>query len=196
MSEPSAKEEPKKDEPTYKLTTDQDPVVTRHRLGEMEYEASVGMLPLKDEFGEVEAGVFFISYTRLDTHDQPQRPIMFSFNGGPGSSSVWLHYGTVGPKRVKMEPGGFMPSPPYELVDNPESWLEHTDLVFIDPVGTGFSRPAKKDAAKSIGACKVMSRVWASSSGSTCPATTAGAHLCTWSARAMGPPVRAALRAT
>ena len=73
---------------------------------------------------------------------------MFSFNGGPGSSSVWLHLGALGPKRVKMRADGAMPSPPYRLVDNDHTWLEHTDLVFIDPVGTGYSRPAKPELGK------------------------------------------------
>jgi carboxypeptidase C (cathepsin A) len=76
------------------------------------------------------------------------RPLMFSFNGGPGSSSVWLHLGALGPRRVKMRPDGAMPPPPYELVDNPHSWLDLTDLVFIDPVGTGYSRPAKPELGK------------------------------------------------
>ncbi|MES1227307.1 MAG: peptidase S10, partial [Armatimonadota bacterium] len=140
-------DEAKKDPERYPLDTEKAPVVTKHTLGGMEYEATVGMLPLKDEFGETEAGIFFIAYTKPGA-DAENRPLMFSFNGGPGSSSVWLHLGTIGPKRVKMEPGGFLPEPPYQLIDNPQSWLEHCDLVFIDPVGTGFSRPGKKDGGK------------------------------------------------
>jgi carboxypeptidase C (cathepsin A) len=69
---------------------------------------------------------------------------MFSFNGGPGSSSVWLHLGALGPKRVKMLDDGALPPPPYQLVENEHTWLEFTDLVFIDPVGTGFSRPRNR----------------------------------------------------
>src|SRR4029453_11372969 len=76
------------------------------------------------------------------------RPLMFSFNGGPGSSSVWLHLGALGPKRGKMRADGQMPSPPYKLVDNEQTWLDDTDLVFIDPVGTGYSRPAKPELGK------------------------------------------------
>src|SRR4030065_147964 len=75
----------------------------------------------------------------------PQRPLTFSFNGGPGSSSVWLHLGALGPKRVKMLPDGGMPSPPYRLVDNPYTWLAQTNLVFIDPVGTGYSRASQPE---------------------------------------------------
>lgn len=89
-----------------------------------------------------------MAYTMDGDHKPGDRPLMFSFNGGPGSASVWLHLGAVGPKRVPMLPDGNMPKPPFELVDNPQSWLEHVDLVFIDPVGTGFSRPAKKDGGK------------------------------------------------
>jgi carboxypeptidase C (cathepsin A) len=73
---------------------------------------------------------------------------MFSFNGGPGSASIWLHLGAIGPRRVKMLPDGAMPQPPFELVDNEDTWLDQTDLVFIDPVGTGYSRATKKDLAK------------------------------------------------
>jgi carboxypeptidase C (cathepsin A) len=77
---------------------------------------------------------------------------MFSFNGGPGSASVWLHLGALGPKRVKMLDDGLMPPPPYELVDNDQTWLDQTDMVFIDPVGTGYSRAAKQElAAKFFG---------------------------------------------
>ena len=73
---------------------------------------------------------------------------MFSFNGGPGSASVWLHLGAIGPRRVKMQPDGSMPPPPFELVDNEQTWLDQTDLVFIDPVGTGYSRATKKEFGK------------------------------------------------
>ena len=73
----------------------------------------------------------------------------FSFNGGPGAASVWLHMGALGPKRVKMKDAdGMMPAPPYTVVDNEETWLPDTDMVFIDPVGTGYSRPAKPDLGK------------------------------------------------
>jgi carboxypeptidase C (cathepsin A) len=70
---------------------------------------------------------------------------MFSFNGGPGSASLWLHLGALGPRRVKMLDDGGMPAPPYQLVDNEHTWLEQTDLVFIDPVGTGYSRATRAE---------------------------------------------------
>jgi carboxypeptidase C (cathepsin A) len=126
------------------LDTDKDPVVTEHHLGELEYTATTGMLPIRNKLGETEAGIFFVAYTKKGC-EPGTRPLMFSFNGGPGSSSVWLHLGALGPKRVRMEADGQIPPPPYEVEDNPHSWLEHVDLVFIDPVGTGFSRPAKPE---------------------------------------------------
>jgi len=136
------------DIPKYPLTVDQDPVITHHQLGDLKYTATVGMMPIKDEFGEVEAGIFYMAYTKDGVTNPAERNLMFSFNGGPGSASVWLHLGALGPKRIHLNPDGTMPEPPFRLEDNPESWLEHTDLVFIDPVGTGYSRPAKKDGAK------------------------------------------------
>lgn len=103
-------------------------------------------MPLKNAVsGDVEARIFFMAYT-LD--DPPtKRPLMFSFNGGPGSASVWLHLGALGPRRVKMLDDGMLPPPPYEMENNPHTWLTETDLVFIDPVGTGYSRAAKPEIA-------------------------------------------------
>ncbi len=132
----------------YPLDTEREPSVTKHQLGKLSYTATAGMLPLKNEFGDTEAGIFFVSYNKEGVKEPRERPLMFSFNGGPGSSSVWLHLGAVGPKRVRLESDGNLPSPPFELVDNPDTWLEHCDLVFIDPVGTGYSRPSKKDEGK------------------------------------------------
>jgi carboxypeptidase C (cathepsin A) len=110
------------------------------------------MMPIKNRDGETEARMFFMAYTLDDAGSRSRRPLTFSFNGGPGSSSVWLHLGALGPKRVRMNPDGTMPAPPYELVDNEQTWLNQTDLVFIDPVGTGYSRAAKPDlAAKFLG---------------------------------------------
>jgi len=147
VPEPTAKT-PEKDLEKYPLDTDKPPVVTHHRIGDLVYTATTGMLPLNDEFGEVQAGIFYMAYTKDGVGNPSERPLMFSFNGGPGSCSVWLHLGAVGPKRVQMKPDGDMPAPPFVLIDNPQTWLEHADLVFIDPVGTGFSRPAKKDGGK------------------------------------------------
>ncbi len=129
-----------------------EPICTQHRFrGGQEhfsYTVTTGMMPIRGEKGEKEADVFFMAYTRDEGADRATRPLMFSFNGGPGSASVWLHLGAVGPKRVQMLDDGNLPAPPYRLVDNPESWLEHTDLVFIDPVGTGYSRSTKPELGK------------------------------------------------
>jgi carboxypeptidase C (cathepsin A) len=135
-----------------KDTQEAPPIVTHHeaRVGGklLRYTATTGTLPLKNtDTGEVEAHIFFIAYT-LDGQQAAQRPLTFSFNGGPGSASVWLHLGAIGPKRVKMQSEGMMPAPPYQLVDNEYSWLDQTDLVFIDPVGTGYSRAVKRDQTR------------------------------------------------
>ncbi|MBS1249323.1 MAG: hypothetical protein MAG431_00899 [Chloroflexi bacterium] len=102
-----------------------------------------------EESGEVaKASVFFIAYTKKDGEERGTRPITFSFNGGPGSSSVWLHLGVLGPRRVEMGDAGNLLPPPYRLVNNEFSLLDETDLVFIDPVSTGYSRPVPGEEAE------------------------------------------------
>jgi carboxypeptidase C (cathepsin A) len=129
---------------------EEPPVVTKHalRVGSrtLNYSVTTGFMPIKNAVsGETEARMFYMAYT-LD-NPAAGRPLMFSFNGGPGSASVWLHLGTLGPRRVKMLDDGLMPPPPYEMVDNDQTWLTETDMVFIDPVGTGYSRAAKPELA-------------------------------------------------
>ncbi len=109
------------------------------------YAVETGMLPLLKTDGASRASVFYTAYTQLDETNKAGRPVMFCFNGGPGSSAVWLHLGGLGPRRVKLNDDGSMPAPPFGLVDNEFSILHATDLVFIDPVATGFSRPAKDE---------------------------------------------------
>jgi carboxypeptidase C (cathepsin A) len=94
------------------------------------------------------AAIFFVAYTLDGVDDPATRPITFSFNGGPGSASVWLHLGVLGPRRVLMGPEGHATPPPYQLVPNAHTLLGETDLVFIDPVSTGYSRavPGEKPA--------------------------------------------------
>ncbi|MEZ4470611.1 MAG: hypothetical protein R3F60_07380 [bacterium] len=104
------------------------------------YQATAGVLHLKGSREEPQAGLFFVAYHVDAEPDAPERPITFCFNGGPGSASVWLHLGAFGPRRVEMPDPELPPPPPYQLVDNAEGLLDLTDLVFIDPVGTGFSR--------------------------------------------------------
>ncbi len=129
-----------------------DPVVRPHELSlrgkPLNYTTTTGTMPLRNAAGEIEASVFYVAYTLDGVADPAKRRLTFSFNGGPGSSSVWLHVGALGPKRVRMMDSGALPPAPYTLETNPATWLDETDLVFIDPVGTGYSRAAKPDLAK------------------------------------------------
>ena len=103
----------------------------------------------KDDQPKQKAKVFYVAYQRIDVGDDPaKRPITFSFNGGPGSASVWLHMGALGPRRTELTERGEAPLAPYRLVDNDATWLDATDLVFIDPVSTGFSRSAPGEDPK------------------------------------------------
>ncbi len=108
----------------------------------LEYTATVGYMEIQNKSGEHEADIFFVAYAKNETAQLFARPITFVFNGGPGASSVWLHLGAAGPKRVEIPDQAGPLFPPYRLVDNQYGWLDLTDLVFIDPVGTGYSRPA------------------------------------------------------
>jgi carboxypeptidase C (cathepsin A) len=118
----------------------------------IKYRATAGTYQLKDEAGKAKADLFFVAYEQTPAGESAdavaKRPITFVFNGGPGAASVWLHLGTAGPKRVKLTENGAAPPPPYAVVDNEFSWLDATDLVFIDPVGTGYSRAAQGEDAK------------------------------------------------
>jgi carboxypeptidase C (cathepsin A) len=108
------------------------------------YKATASTTLIKDDKGEPTASIFTIAYTRSDVKDMGQRPISFVYNGGPGSSSIWLHMGAFGPRRVVTTDAGPTPPPPFKLVDNADCLLDKTDLVFVDPVGTGFSRAVGK----------------------------------------------------
>ena len=118
---------------------------------EVKYVAKTGTLPLlKDDGSGEKARVFYVYYAAVDAEGKPlasgdpgKRPITYCFNGGPGSSAVWLHFGGLGPKKVEFDPQGLQPSVRGPVVPNPQSVLDVTDLVFIDPVGTGASRPSK-----------------------------------------------------
>jgi carboxypeptidase C (cathepsin A) len=112
------------------------------------YTASAGRLILTEEEGKKKASFFFVAYSRNGIKDVSKRPIVFAFNGGPGSSSVWLHLGALGPRRVHLDDDGMPFPPPGQLVDNEHSILDVTDLVFIDPIGTGFSRAIPRDEGK------------------------------------------------
>jgi carboxypeptidase C (cathepsin A) len=146
-----AKEDKSKDEkkpPEEKLSQ------TKHTIQiggkDVKYTATAGTMLLKKEDGTATASIFYIAYLKDDVPDAARRPLTFAFNGGPGSSSVWLQLGALGPKRVAMDPDGNALPPPYKLVDNEYSILDLTDLVFIDPVSTGFSRAIPEQDAKNF----------------------------------------------
>lgn len=106
------------------------------------YTANAGTLVLHGPDGKARASIFFVAYTR-DGEEPGTRPITFFYNGGPGAATIWLHMGLMGPKRVQLGPEGFQTAPPYHLVDNEDSPLDVTDLVSVDAVMTGYSRPAE-----------------------------------------------------
>lgn len=151
---PPAAEKQGKDEKEEKGDKAEKKSVTEHSLmvngQKVDFTATAGTLTLKNAEGKPTADIFYVAYTKKDAGDLATRPLTFSFNGGPGSSSVWMHMGLLGPKRVKLRDDGFAVPPPYQLVDNEYSLLDETDLVFIDPVGTGYSRASKPEDAKNF----------------------------------------------
>ena len=126
--------------------------VTEHtaRIGaaEVAYRAVASTTTLRNDEGDPRASIFSVAYTRTGVDDAAARPLTFVFNGGPGSSSTWLHLGLVGPRRIDMPDGPTVAPAPYRVIDNDASLLDVTDLVFIDPVSTGYSRPASGQEAK------------------------------------------------
>ena len=142
------------DEPQDQLSITQHSVTIGQQ--EIHYTVTAGTILLKEEQekdsksdGErAKASVFFVAYTLDNTGDTAKRPIAFSFNGGPGSSSVWLHLGVLGPRCVETDQQGNLLQPPYQLIENQYSVLDQTDLVFIDPISTGFSRVVQGEEAK------------------------------------------------
>ena len=125
--------------------------VTQHEMAldgtPLKYRATAGSLVMKDETGKPKANMFFVAYDTQAT-DLTARPITFLFNGGPGAAAVWLHLGGVGPKCIDLDKDGIPKGPPFKLIDNQATWLRGSDLVFIDPVSTGFSRPAPGEDPK------------------------------------------------
>ncbi len=121
-------------------------VTTDHRIQlagqNITFQATTGKLILTNDQQDPRAEVFFVAYTKSGVQNPSSRPVTFCFNGGPGSSSVWLHLGMLGPKKIHFPDDASYLRPPYQLQDNPWSLLDITDLVFIDPVSTGYSRPA------------------------------------------------------
>ncbi|HKS24572.1 MAG TPA: peptidase S10 [Thermoanaerobaculia bacterium] len=127
------------------------PSVTHHQITAggrtLHYTATAGRLPIKNGEGTTEALMFYVAYT-LDGAEAATRPLTFAYNGGPGSATIWLHMGALGPRVVSMDPKGFMPQPPFRLKDNAYTPLDRTDVVLIDAIGTGWSRPADAAAAR------------------------------------------------
>jgi carboxypeptidase C (cathepsin A) len=150
-SERSSDEQNEQQETRTPAPPSDDLTETQHTLatsaGDIRYTASAGRVVLREQVHEdgsfkgvqAKAEMFITAYT-LDGADPATRPVTFAFNGGPGSSSVWLHLGLLGPRRVLMGDAGNLAPPPYGIGDNTESLLAHSDLVFIDPVSTGYSR--------------------------------------------------------
>jgi carboxypeptidase C (cathepsin A) len=149
-SQPDQKPGDDKKEEHYDMT-EVPPVVTHHQITvagkTLKYTATAGRLPIKRGDGKIEAEMFFVAYS-LDGQDASKRPVTFAFNGGPGSASIWLHMGALGPRRVALTPDGFLPAAPYHVEDNPYTLLDKSDLVLVDAIGTGFSRPETSELGK------------------------------------------------
>ena len=162
MAEEAKKDEEKVEEKKEEKAPPKDKLIETHHSftiggSEIRYTVTTGTIVMKEETPDREkeaegekprAQVFFVAYTREGVEDKAGRPITFSFNGGPGSSSIWMHLGLLGPRRVVLEFDGSLPKPPYRLTDNEYSLLDETDLVFIDPVSTGYSRPVEGQKPK------------------------------------------------
>ncbi len=128
------------------------PITTKSQLvingKTIQYTAHTGYIQYKNTEGKHTANMFHVSYIKQNEPNKKNRPVTFVFNGGPGSSSVWLHMGAIGPRRIKMAADGNAIESPYAIIPNEYSWLDLTDLVFIDPVGSGFSRPVEGEKAE------------------------------------------------
>src|SRR5207247_3663519 len=109
---------------------------------DIRYTATAGTLPIRLDDGKVAARMFFVAYTK-DGEDEKTRPVSFLYNGGPGAATIWLHMGSFAPQHVQMANEGFQPPPPYKLVENENSLIDASDLVFVDAISTGYSRPVQ-----------------------------------------------------
>jgi carboxypeptidase C (cathepsin A) len=143
--------DPKTEKPAEKESS-QDPVVREGQVKidgkPINYKVTTGKLDLKSADGKPRASIFHVTYERKDVSDPAARPVMFCFNGGPGSSAVWLHLGGIGPRRVELPGDGTQaPNPPARVIENAYSILDVCDVVFVDPVSTGYSRPTDESKA-------------------------------------------------
>lgn len=138
--------------PNQLIAGDMDIVERNHSISangrNLNYKSTAGFMNMTNEAGDPKAKFYFTAYTLNNVTRARDRPITFVFNGGPGSASVWLHMGGLGPRMIKMTDEGEATKPPYEIINNPDTWLDKTDLVFIDPIETGYSRPAEGEDKK------------------------------------------------
>lgn len=151
-AQPAAGDSTAKPAPAETSDTREDSSVTLHtiRVGAqtVPYRAMAATLILRNDSGAPIGRIYYTAYTRTDVHDPATRPLSFIYNGGPGSASMWLHMGAFGPRRIVTSDASPTPPPPYRLVDNANTLLDVTDMVFIDPIGTGFSKPVGKGTGK------------------------------------------------
>ncbi|MGN6591692.1 MAG: S10 family peptidase [Terriglobales bacterium] len=129
--------------------SDPPPVKTQHSITvngkTLSYTAEVGKIPIPDASGKTMGHMFYVAYILNHPDSGHPRPVTFSYNGGPGSDSVYVHLGGFGPRRVELNADGSNPAPPYRLVDNADTWLDASDLVFVDAIGTGYSRATSRE---------------------------------------------------
>ncbi len=123
-----------------------EPSTTKGSVGSTAYTTHAAQLSLRNDTGDEQCRMFYVAYTK-DGESANRRPVTFCFNGGPGSATIWLHMGGLGPKMAPLKDDGSLPPPPYAAVENPDHWLDFTDLVFVDAPGTGFSRIARQELA-------------------------------------------------
>jgi carboxypeptidase C (cathepsin A) len=143
MARDTTRHEPSEEGPPHEVSS-----VTEHtiRIGgqTISYRATAATMLLRNDSGAPIGSLYYTAYTKNGVSDLSQRPLAFIYNGGPGAASMWLHMGAYGPKRIVTAEAGFTPPAPYQVVDNENTLLDVTDMVFIDPIGTGFSKVVGK----------------------------------------------------
>ena len=172
--------------------SEEEPIVTTHELvlggDTLSYSATVGKMPLKDEKDKIVAQIFYTAYTLETDADLAGRPLIFVFNGGPGSASIWLHMGALGPKRVDMGEEGFMPPPPFTSSSTTPTpgltWAIWSSSTRSAPVIRARPTPP---TMRNTGGWRPIWKPWASSSAFISRATSAGPRRCIWPARVMAP---------
>ena len=126
------------------VTTNSEVLINNQKIT---YQAKTGMQPVWNDHGEIIASLYYTYYKRTNIKNSSKRPIIMSFNGGPGSASVWMHIAYTGPKVLRIDDEGY-PIQPYGVKDNPNSILDVADIVYVNPVNTGYSRPVVKSGKK------------------------------------------------